>query len=73
MLTVVDWVLDAGALVVSLYLGKQFAGLSWRQLAVLLSCCSVYVAHEAWEGGYVGGRSHAWVETQIVDLLTTVV
>lgn len=72
MVTAVDWALDAFALVVSLYLGKRFAGLTWTQLTVVVVSCGGYVLHEAWEGGYVGGSSHRWVEREIVALLTSV-
>lgn len=54
----IDWALDATALLVSLTLAAVVLRLRAREVGVAVACCTVYAAHEVWEAGLVGGGTH---------------
>jgi hypothetical protein len=58
LIELVDWALDATALLLALALAASLLGLSARDVAVAGGCCVVYGAHEAWEAAVIGGGTH---------------
>jgi hypothetical protein len=61
-LWLVDWILDGTALVVSVALAAYLCSFSRRDVATLVLCSLIYVTHEAWESGLIGGTTHQAVE-----------
>lgn len=72
LLNVIDWALDGFALLLSLIIAKRVLDLSYRETAVLVSCTIVYVGHEMWESGLIGGDSHRSFELWIQDVLVSI-
>lgn len=69
---VIDWTIDAAALLLSIGIAWRVGEFTKRQVGVLLVCLSTYAVHEAWEAGLVGGDSHRAVE-QAINAAATVV
>lgn len=58
LIELVDWALDATALLLALALASWLLGLSARDVAVAAGCFAIYAAHEAWEAAVIGGGTH---------------
>lgn len=62
LLELIDWSLDAAALLVSLTVAAWVLDLSRRDVAVLVASAVFYIAHEVWESGVVAPGTHVAVE-----------
>jgi len=69
MLSLIDWTLDVGALLVSLLIAKSVLDLSYRELAIAVACFGVYALHEIWESGMIFPGTHRGVELWILHAL----
>ncbi len=69
-LMLVDWALDATALLISIYFASILLDLSTTDIAMVVSCFSVYAAHEAWEANILLAHTHHQFEQWLVTWLT---
>jgi len=66
---ILDWAIDGSALLLSLLIAKRLLDLSVKDTLILIASTSVYVLHEMWESGMVGGGTHKALEVWLIGLL----
>lgn len=69
MIELVDWTIDALALLVSLFVAKHALHLSVKETVILVACCGLYAVHEVWEAGLVFPGTHRAFELWVVGVV----